>query len=229
MRILLVEDDIALGSALEKALQLHHFNVVWVKTLKEASLQIEYQTLGLVLLDLTLPDGDGLTWLKQIKKGEHAKTPVIIMTARDQIEDRIEGLNLGADDYQAKPFNTLELIARIHAVYRRSQSTPLSVLEVGPLKLSIQTHEAWWQDTPIILAKKEYDLLQFLAEHPTQVFSKQQLEDKLYDFQTEIGSNTIEVHVHNLRKKTNQNFIKNLRGVGYKLNQNYGAEPEKNT
>lgn len=220
MHILLIEDDIALGQALTQTLQHHHFKVEWICQLQEALNLMDYHAIDLVLLDLTLPDGDGLDWLKKLKASEHAAIPVIIMTARDRIEDRIEGLNLGADDYQAKPFNSEELIARIHAVYRRSKGVALSQLTVGGLKLCTLSREAWWQNTPLVLAKKEFELLQLFATHPNQIFSKQQLEDRLYDYQVDLASNAIEVHIHNLRKKIHPDFIKNFRGVGYKLNPN---------
>ena len=223
MHILLIEDDFALGQALSQTLQHHQFKVEWVHELQGALQLLDCHPIDLVLLDLTLPDGDGLDWLKKLKASQHTATPVIIMTARDQIEDRIEGLNLGADDYQAKPFNSQELIARIHAVYRRSIGASLSQLEVGALKLCALSHEAWWQNKPIALAKKEFELLQLLATHPNQIFSKLQLEDRLYDIDTDLASNAIEVYIHNLRKKTHPDFIKNFRGVGYKLNPNFEA------
>lgn len=220
MHILLIEDDQALGQALSQTLQHHHFKVEWNCELQGALQLLACHPIDLVLLDLTLPDGDGLDWLKELKASQYRTTPVIIMTARDQIEDRIVGLNLGADDYQAKPFNSQELIARIHAVYRRSKGVALSQIEAGCLKLCTLSREAWWQDQPLSLAKKEFDLLQLLATHPKQIFSKQQLEDRLYDYQADLASNAIEVHIHNLRKKTHSDFIKNFRGVGYKLNPN---------
>lgn len=223
MHILLIEDDFALGQALSQTLQHHQFKVEWIHELQGALQLLDCHPIDLVLLDLTLPDGDGLDWLKKLKASQYTATPVIIMTARDQIEDRIEGLNLGADDYQAKPFNSQELIARIHAVYRRSIGVALSQLEVGALKLCALSREAWWQNKPIALAKKEFELLQLLATHPNQIFSKLQLEDRLYDIDTDLASNAIEVHIHNLRKKTHPDFIKNLRGVGYKLNPNFEA------
>lgn len=220
MYTLLIEDDAALGQALSQTLQHHHLKVEWTTKLQGALQLFDCHPIDLVLLDLTLPDGDGLDWLKTLKSSHYQSTPVIIMTARDQVEDRITGLNLGADDYQAKPFHSEELIARIHAVYRRSKGVALSQIEVGCLKLCTLSREAWWQNHPLTLAKKEFDLLQLLATHPKQIFSKQQLEDRLYDYQADLASNAIEVHIHNLRKKTHAEFIKNFRGVGYKLNPN---------
>lgn len=220
MRILIIEDDQQFAEALMVALKREGFVLDWCSNIKTAQLQVIGESFDVILLDLTLPDGDGLKFLTLLRQGKglNQQVPVLIMTARDQLNDRLEGLNLGADDYLSKPFASAELVARVRALHRRSLGQTQNLLVVGQLTMNPQTHQAWWQDTQLTLSRREFDLLYILASYPERVFSKSQLEQKIYSYDDEVGSNTIEVYVHSLRKKTDQKLIQNLRGVGYRIN-----------
>jgi two-component system OmpR family response regulator len=170
----------------------------------------------LILLDLMLPDGRGLTFLQTLRSNG-AVTPVIILTAMDQISDRIEGLNAGADDYLVKPFDLSELSARLNAVARRYSGNPNPLIDIGELTVDLATRNITKSGKKVTLTAREWVLFEAFAQNPGQLFSKPQLEDRLYSFEAEIESNTIEVHISRLRKKLGRQAIETERGMGYRL------------
>ena len=216
MRLLLVEDDPMIGAAVKSGLAQEGFAVDWVQDGRQAELAIANSVYELVLLDLGLPRKDGLALLKDLRRRRVA-VPVLIATARDAVADRIEGLNAGADDYLVKPFHLQELVARVRALLRRYQGRASPEIECGVLRLNPATHEARLRGAPIELSAKEFALLQALIEKPGAVLSRQQLEEKLYGWGDEVGSNAVEVHIHNLRRKLGAGAIRNIRGVGYRV------------
>lgn len=220
MKLLLVEDDVMLGTSMEKGLARTGFIVDWVRTGQHARTALKTQTYDIVLLDLGLPDATGLELLKSWRQ-QNVHTPVLIVTARDGVRDRVEGLNLGADDYLTKPFDLDELIARIHALTRRQAGRSQSALQLGRLQLDPLQHTALLGERELLLSPREFSLLQALLEKPGTVLSVEQLEDRLYGWEDEVASNAIEVHLHNLRRKLGEPWIRNVRGVGYKV-----AEPD---
>ncbi len=216
MRILLIEDDVGLGGAVRDQVAAEGHAVDWVQRLADAEADLRAAAYDLVLLDLMLPDGRGVGFLKRLRKSGDV-TPVIILTALDQISDRIEGLNAGADDYLVKPFDLAELSARIAAVSRRYSGNPNPQLEWGPLTVDLAARSIHRQGRPIDLTAREWAILEALLQRPGAILSKGQLEQRLYEFGSEIESNTIEVHVSRLRKKLGKEAIETLRGLGYRL------------
>lgn len=216
MRLLLVEDDPMIGDSVRKGLRQDGFTVDWVRDGRSAEAALGDRVHDLLLLDLGLPGKDGIEILRSLRdKGN--PVPVLILTARDAVTDRVAGLNAGADDYLVKPFDLDELVARIHALLRRQAGRADAVIRHGALVLNPVTHQATFNDQPLNLSAREYALLQALLDRPGAVFSVSQLEDKIYGWDDEVGSNTIEVYVHSLRKKLGAGFIKNVRGVGYMI------------
>jgi len=223
MKLLIAEDDPLIGAAMEQGLKMAGFGVDWAHDGKAAEVALETGDYDLLVLDLGLPRQDGLTLLKKLRQGGET-IPVLIVTARDAITDRIAGLNLGADDYLAKPFDLNELVARARAITRRHAGRASPELRLGGLVLNPLNHEARIEDKPLKLSQREFTLLAALLETPGAVLSKEQLEERLYGWEDEVASNAIEVHLHNLRKKLGSNWIRNVRGVGYKISQP-AAEP----
>ncbi len=215
MRILLVEDDEALASAVREQIATDGHAVDCARRLDDANDDVRAVAYDLILLDLMLPDGRGLDFLRQLRKGGDV-TPVIILTARDQISDRIAGLNAGADDYLVKPFDLLELSARVAAVSRRYSGNPNPLLTLGELEIDLAGRSVRRGGHPVTLTAREWALFEALIHHPGAIMSKSQLEDRLYAFDAEIESNTIEVHVSRLRKKLGQDVIETVRGIGYR-------------
>lgn len=216
MKVLLAEDDPMIGASIEQGLRLAGFAVDWCRDGRAAELALEAVQYSVLLLDLGLPKQDGLALLKVLRQGG-CDIPVLIVTARDAVSDRVAGLNLGADDYLVKPFDLDELIARVHALLRRHAGRAAPALEVGPLKLNPVLREVILDGQPLSLSQREFALLEVFMEHPGKVFSRINLEERLYGWQEEIASNAIEVHLHNLRRKLGKNWIRNVRGVGYKI------------
>jgi two-component system response regulator QseB len=216
MRLLLAEDDAMLGSSMHQALKLAGFQVDWVRDGQAVLDAAREQSYAALLLDLGLPGRDGLQVLQALRQGGN-HLPVLIVSARQTVEDRIGGLNNGADDYITKPFDLNELIARLHALIRRNQGRSQPTLRVGALQLDPIRREARLGDHPIEFSQREFDLLQHLMERPGAVLSREQLEERLYGWQEEAASNAIEVHLHHLRRKLGSDWIKNVRGVGYKI------------
>lgn len=216
MRILLIEDDAVLGAAIRDQIEGDGQSVDWVQRLDAAQDAMAGASYDLVLLDLMLPDGRGITFLKALRmRGD--VTPVIILTALDQVSDRIEGLNAGADDYLVKPFDLAELSARIGSVARRYTGNPNPIITHGMLDIDLAARSIHCGGKPVALTAREWALFEAFLARPGQLLSKAQLEDKLYAFGAEIESNTIEVHVSRLRKKLGANIIETERGMGYRL------------
>jgi two-component system OmpR family response regulator len=218
MRILLIEDDAVLGAAVRDQIAGDGHSVDWVQRLDMADTAIAGVSYDLVLLDLMLPDGRGLPFLQRLR-ARGALTPVIILTALDQVSDRIEGLNAGADDYLVKPFDLAELSARIGSVARRYGGNPNPLITHGPLQIDLAARSIHRDGTPVQLTAREWALLEAFLARPGQLLSKAQLEDKLYAFDAEVESNTIEVHISRLRKKLGAELIVTERGLGYRLGQ----------
>jgi two-component system response regulator QseB len=218
MRLLLAEDDSMIGQSIRDGLQLDGFVVDWVQDGEQAkqALSNAAAEYALLLLDLGLPRLAGLELLTVLRKSGNA-IPVLILTARDALSDRVAGLNSGADDYLVKPFALEELIARIHALIRRSAGRGSSDIEFGVLRINPLSHEAWLRDTLIDLSPREFALLHALLEQPGAVLSRAQLEERLYGWGQEVASNAIDVHLHNLRRKLGADIIFNVRGVGFKV------------
>lgn len=216
MRLLLIEDDRMIGRALKQGLSDAGMVVDWVTDVSAAELALLHDVYALVLLDLGLPGPDGMTLLKQLRARQHPIS-VLIITARDSLNDRLAGLNAGADDYLLKPFDLDELIARIRAVVRRSHHTGTPWLECGALRLDPEQKTVTLHGEPVALSAREFAVLETLMQRPGTVISRAQLEDSLYGWEHEIGSNAIEVHLHHLRRKLGAHVIGNVRGLGYKV------------
>lgn len=216
MRILLVEDTFGLGEAVRDQIASEGHAIDWVQRLSQAEAAVLVITYDLLLLDLMLPDGHGLDFLKKRRKAGDT-TPTIILTAKDQISDRIEGLNAGADDYLVKPFDLSELSARIAAVARRYRGNPNPRIRLGTLEVDLSEHSIQRDGKSIDLTAREWALFEAFMRKPGMLLSKSQLEDHLYAFGDEIESNTVEVYVSRLRKKLGRDTIETLRGMGYRL------------
>jgi len=218
MRILIIEDDQMLGSAIREQVATDQHAVDWFTRLSDAELSTRTASYDLILLDLMLPDGLGLDFLRTVRSAGNT-TPVIIMTARDQISERIEGLNAGADDYLVKPFDLAELTARIAAVARRYTGNPNPQIKLGELQIDLAAKKIFKEGGEIVLTAREWRLLEALMQRPGVILSKTKLEEYLYNFDAGFESNTIEVHVSRLRKKLGREVIETMRGVGYRLAQ----------
>lgn len=216
MRILLIEDTPGLGEAVRDQIADDGHAVDWVQRLAQADASVRSTDYDLILLDLMLPDGRGLDFLKQQRKAGDT-TPVIILTARDQVSDRIEGLNAGADDYLVKPFDLSELSARIAAVARRYRGNPNPQMKIGALEVDLSAKSIYRDNKLIELTAREWALFEAFIQKPDMLMSKSQLEDHLYAFGDVFESNTIEVYVSRLRKKLGSDLIETVRGMGYRL------------
>lgn len=216
MRVLLVEDDPMIGDSLRRGLRLEGFTVDWVKDGRAAELALDTTEYALVLLDLGLPRKDGLSVLRGWR-GREVTVPVLVLTARDAVPDRVAGLDSGADDYLVKPFDLSELLARVRALLRRRAGRARDLIELGALRLDVLARAVEYRGQPVALSGREFALLQALAESPGAVLSREQLEERLYGWGEEVESNAVEVHVHNLRRKLNPQLIRTIRGVGYRL------------
>lgn len=216
MRILLMEDDRVLGTAVRDQIAGDGHTVDWVKRIDAADRALALAEYDLLLLDLMLPDGHGVPFLRRLRECGTI-TPVIILTALDRVSDRIEGLNAGADDYLVKPFDLDELSARIGAVARRYSGNPSPIIEHGPIRVDRTARRVYRDGRVVSLTAREWALLDALLARPGQLLSKTQLEDKLYAFDDTFESNTIEVHVSHLRKKLGADLIETERGLGYRL------------
>ncbi|NVK55795.1 MAG: response regulator transcription factor [Alteromonadaceae bacterium] len=222
MRILLVEDDKPLSNALSSSLRAANYVVDCVHTGRDALSMLAAGQTDSVILDLGLPDMDGLEVLRNIRR-KARDLPVIILTARDKITDKIVGLDAGADDYLPKPFDMDELFARLRVTQRRLGTATSAMVAIGDVALNTQTLELTVSNEPVVLPRRELMLLQVLMENGGRIQPKQKLESRLYEWGEEVSSNTIEVHIHHLRKKLPENFIKTIRGVGYSIPVNNGA------
>jgi two-component system response regulator QseB len=216
MRILLVEDDDLIGSGLEVALRNAGFTVDWARDGQHAQLALATTPYLLVLLDLGLPKLSGMELLKSLRARGN-DIPVLVLTAKDTAADKVRGLDAGADDYLMKPFDLDELAARVRALLRRRTGQKHPVYTHGELTLDPAAHEAMKSGVALNLVPREFALLQALIEEPARVFRRAELEEKLYGWGEEVGSNTIEVHVHSLRRKIGAEEVVTVRGVGYRL------------
>lgn len=216
MRILIVEDDDMIGESVVAGLESEDYAVDWVRDGNSALIALKTTPFSLVVLDLGLPGKDGLKVLQEMR-ARRMSTPVLVTTARDTVEDRIKGLDAGADDYLIKPYDLDELSARVRALLRRSAGRAEPLIVRGDLVIAPDTRKVTYRGEDVILSSKEYALLVALAEREGVVWSRTQLEEKLYNWDNTVGSNAIEVHIHHLRKKLSDGAIKTVRGVGYLL------------
>ena len=218
MQILLVEDDRALASALQDALRQQDYAINVVASGEAAVYVINTDPPDLVILDLGLPDIDGIEVLKRVRQKQH-DLPILLLTARSQVEDKISGLDSGADDYLAKPFEMEELFARLRVLARRLNTSKTAEIAIGEVSLDINLKTVSLGGTELELSRKEYMLLKSLMENAGRVQTRHTLESRLYSWGEEVASNALEVHIHHLRKKLGSDFIKTVRGVGYKVQQ----------
>ena len=222
MRILVVEDDVGIADGLQANLQQRGYAVDWCDTVAHAWAALQAEPFDAVLLDLGLPDGDGGTLLQRLRQASAAPgglpapdTPVLIMTARDEVQQRIAGLDLGADDYLVKPFDVDELEARLRALLRRAAGRSHPVIRHGALEIDPAAHTVLQAGVPVELSPREFAVLLVLLESRGRVQSRQQLEARLYNWQDAIERNALEVHIHHLRRKLGSTLIHTMRGVGY--------------
>ena len=214
MRVLLVEDDLMIGEAVSTALKDASFAVDWVRDGKTASQTLETVEHQALLLDLGLPGRDGLDVLRRLRQAG-LTLPVVIITARDSVEDRIQGLDLGADDYLVKPFDVNELLARMRAVIRRQGGQAAPMLSNGQVNLNPATREASCGDKSAMLSAREFALLQALLLRPGTILTRTELEERIYGWNEEVESNAVDFLIHGVRRKLGQDAIKNVRGAGW--------------
>jgi DNA-binding response OmpR family regulator len=217
MQILLVEDDRPLALGLQKALQIQGYAVNHVENGNAALHVIATEKPDILVLDVGLPDISGLDVLKKLRKTETA-LPVLLLTARDSTDDKVAGLDSGADDYLAKPFEMSELLARLRVLERRLTSIKTSTINIGKVCLDTIEQHVTYEEKQVDMARREYMLLKSLMENAGRIQTRESLETKLYSWGEEVSSNALEVHIHHLRKKLGGDFIKTVRGVGYKIN-----------
>lgn len=218
MRILLIEDDPQIGDGLHHGLSKHGFTVDWFQNGKHGKDALSLAPYDAVVLDLGLPQIDGMSILADWRQHQ-LDTPVLILTARDALPDRLAGLNSGADDYLCKPFALDEVVARLLALVRRSKGRAIAHLNYGNLSLDTTAKTVTLHGNPLTLTQREYLLLELMLPQPKHILSRAQMEDKLYGWDQEVESNAIEVHIHNLRKKIGKNFIITKRGLGYQIGE----------
>jgi DNA-binding response OmpR family regulator len=219
MRILLVEDDPMIGAAVTDGLRGAGYAVDWTHDGDAGSRALAAGTpYALLVLDIGLPGRDGLALLRGLRSHGSA-LPVLLMTARDAVGDRVAGLDAGADDYLVKPFDLDELLARVRALLRRAAGRADPVLAHGRLRLDPARRQAWCDEAPLALSAREFALLHALLERPGAVLSRGQLEERLYGWNDRLGSNVVEVHVHHLRRKLGDSAIRTVRGVGYAIGE----------
>ncbi len=219
MRVLLVEDDLMIGESAQEALRDASYAVDWVKDGREAISALGCQGYDLVLLDLGLPGKDGFEVLKAVR-GKGDPVPLLIITARDELENKVRGLDGGADDYVAKPFAVAELLARMRAVLRRKAGGADLILSNGEISLDPATREAAVKDgAPMQLSNREFALLQALLTRPGAILSRGELEERIYGWGEEVESNAVEFLIHSLRRKLGVEIIKNVRGVGWRVSK----------
>jgi two-component system response regulator QseB len=216
MRLLLVEDDEMIAETVLDSMRREGYAIDWAQDGRAAELSLANDVYDLVLLDLGVPGKDGIQLLRSYRR-HGGEAPVIMLTARDAVNDRVRGLDAGADDYLIKPFDLDELAARARALLRRRTGQKQPIYAHGGLTLDPAAHEVTKAGVPLTLVPREFALLQALIEEPTRVFTRAELEDKLYGWGEEVGSNTIEVHVHSLRRKIGAEQVVTVRGVGYRL------------
>jgi two-component system response regulator QseB len=226
MKILLAEDDFDLATGIRVALQTQGMEVVWVRRVEEALRILETEGCDLVLLDLGLPDGDGLEVLERLRQ-DGARLPVLILSARDGLNDRLQGLDSGADDYMVKPFVLAELLSRVRALTRRSYGGDGATFEVRGLWLHEPTQRVRVHDVPVSLSRSEFKLLSLLVKRADRVVARRLLEQVVLPSWQSPGSNVLDVHISNLRRKIGDGYIRTVRGIGYVIYQTASAPLEK--
>lgn len=217
MRLLLVEDDLHLGMSIHKAIKSEGYACDWVTSCQDARQAVDDTDFDLIVLDWNLPDGTGISWLYE-RRQNGMTSPTLMLTARTALIDKVEGLDAGADDYLTKPFDLDELFARMRALLRRRSVAPVTTLKVGDISINSAASTVAVNNQPIDLTKAEFDLLLCLSEKTGQFVSKTQLENALYDWDSSVTPNAIEVLISRLRKKIGSTYIQTKRGFGYKLN-----------
>lgn len=224
MRILLVEDDLSLGEGIRTALRRGAFAVDWVQDGASGLLALRGGGFDLVVLDLGLPRMDGIEVIRQLRAAGDA-VPVLVLSARERPADRTLGLDVGADDYLGKPFDTAELLARVRALIRRSAGRANPTLESGPLRLDPATLTASWKGQPLDLTRREFALLRVLMEQRGRPMTRDAIQRHLYGWDADVASNAVDVHVHQLRRKLEPGIIRTVRGLGYALGDAVGDAP----
>ncbi|SFU70455.1 response regulator [Halomonas korlensis] len=224
MHVLLIEDDSLVASGIQTGLNVYGFVVDHVATLDEARAAMSIVSSDVVILDLGLPDGNGLVLLKQWRARQQ-DVPVLILTARDAVPDRVAGLEAGADDYLTKPFDLDELVARLHALLRRSAGRSTPVIAHGRLRLDPTSRSVTFDDQPISLPRRELMLLEVFLQSPRSILSVDQIKDRLYGMSDEVESNALNVHIHHLRRKLGPGVVETVRGLGYRLGDPRAIQP----
>ncbi len=218
MRLLLVEDDEILGEGLVEGLKMEGYAVDWLTNGKLADEALKVNSYELVVLDLNLPDMEGLDILKALRARKD-ETPVMVLTAKDTVPDRVLGLDSGADDFVIKPFELDEVCARLRALARRNEGRSVPNIEYKGIVLDPASHQVTWNDEKVDLSQKEFEILSFLMGNIGRVISRARLEESLYSWDSDVESNTVEVHIHHLRKKLDPSIIRTVRGVGYIIDE----------
>ncbi|SFB04737.1 DNA-binding response regulator, OmpR family, contains REC and winged-helix (wHTH) domain [Collimonas sp. OK607] len=216
MRVLLVEDDESIAHGILAGLRAHGLTADKVGSAAQAEAALATSHCDVIILDLGLPDEDGMSLLHRLRAAGMA-LPVLILTARDAVEDRVAGLRAGADDYLLKPFDLNELVARLHALLRRAAGRSVDIIERGPLRLDPASGEVWLDGQAVILSRRELALLAALLQACGRILNADQLKDSLYHFNEEIESNALNVHIHHLRRKLGADLIETVRGLGYRI------------
>ena len=218
MRLLLVEDDEILGEGLAEGLKMEGYAVDWLTNGRLADEALKINSSELIVLDINLPDMEGLDILKALR-GRKDETPVMVLTAKDTVPDRVMGLDSGADDFVIKPFELDEVCARLRALARRNEGRSVPNIEYKGIVLDPASHQVTWNDEKIDLSQKEFEILSFLMGNIGKVISRARLEESLYSWDSDVESNTVEVHIHHLRKKLDPSIIRTVRGVGYIIDE----------
>ena len=218
MHVLLVEDDALVASGIIAGLRLHGFTVDNAETVQSADSALQTAHFDLMILDLGLPDDDGMVLLRRVRSAG-AALPILVLTARDTLQDKVAGLRAGADDYLQKPFNLEELIARLHALRRRSAGRAVDSIIHGDLSFDLASHQVMPHGLQVDLSRREMALLQALLHDPNRVLSAEQVKDCLYGFGDNVESNAVNVHIHPLRRKLGLRLVETVRGIGYRLGE----------
>ncbi|MGZ5017763.1 MAG: response regulator [Methylobacter sp.] len=218
MRLLLVEDDEILGDGLVEGLKMEGYAVDWLTNGKLADEALKTNSYELIVLDLNLPDMEGLDILKALR-GRKDETPVMVLTAKDTVPDRVIGLDSGADDFVIKPFELDEVCARLRALARRNEGRSVPNIEYKGIVLDPASRQVTWNDEKVDLSQKEFEILSFLMSNIGRVISRARLEESMYSWDSDVESNTVEVHIHHLRKKLDPSIIRTVRGVGYIIDE----------
>jgi two-component system, OmpR family, response regulator QseB len=219
MRVLVIEDDDLIAHGIVTGLRAHGLTADKVSNAAQAKAALATSHCDVIILDLGLPDEDGIRLLHQLRN-QGVVVPILILTARDAIEDKVTGLRAGADDYLLKPFDLNELVARLHALLRRAAGRSVDLIERGPLRFNPASGEVWLHGQAVILSRREQALLAALLQACGRILNAEQLKDSLYHFDEEIESNALNVHIHHLRRKLGADLIETVRGLGYGIAEN---------